>query len=85
MASGSEPMRAASFLAAIAVAHQQRARSFELRAALGLARLYRSVGRDADAHSVLGAALKGFSSTPEFTEMAEALELAAAIEASLHL
>ena len=45
----------AAFLAAIAVAQAQKARSFELRAALSLAKLYRATGRDADAHAVLGA------------------------------
>src|SRR5262249_24662309 len=38
-----------AFLTAIAVAQQQKARSFELRAALSLAKLYRSIGRAADA------------------------------------
>ncbi len=61
-----------SFLAAIAVAQAQKARSFELRAALSLAKLYRATGRDADAHGVLGPALAGFSPTPEFPEIAEA-------------
>ena len=56
----------AAFLAAIAVAQQQKARSFELRAALSLAKLYQSTGRPIDAHDVLGPALEGFSPTPEF-------------------
>src|ERR1019366_6571927 len=43
----------APFLAAIAVAQQQRARSFELCAALSLAKLYQSTGRPTDAHDVL--------------------------------
>ena len=47
----------AAFLAAIAVAQQQKARSFELRAALSLAKLYQSTGRPIDAHDVLGPAL----------------------------
>jgi class 3 adenylate cyclase/predicted ATPase len=68
-----------AFLAAIAVAQQQKARSFELRAALVLARLYSSTSRSADAHALLAAALKGFSPTPEFPEIAEAQTLLAAL------
>ena len=58
----------ATFLAAIAVAQQQKARSFELRAALSLAKLYQSTGRPVDAHDVLGLALERFSQTPEFPQ-----------------
>ena len=45
-----------AFLTAIAVAKQQGTRSFELRAALALAKLYQSTGRPADAHAVLAPA-----------------------------
>ena len=65
-----------AFLTAIAVAQQQKARSFELRAALSLAKLYQSTGRAADAHAVLAPALEGFSPTPEFPEIAEAQDVA---------
>jgi predicted ATPase len=65
----------AALLAAIAVAQQQRARPFELRAALSLARLYKSAGRPIDAHDVLRPALEGFSATPEFPEITEAKAL----------
>ena len=68
-----------AFLTAIAVAQQQKARSFELRAALSLARLYQSTGRAADAHAVLVPALEGFSPTPEFPEIEEAQALLAAL------
>jgi predicted ATPase len=64
-----------AFLTAIAVAQQQKARSFELHAALSLAKLYHSTDRPADAHAVLASALKGFSPTPEFPEIAEAQTL----------
>ena len=56
----------AAFLAAIAIAQQQKTRSFELRAALSLAKLYQSTGRPIDVHDVLAPALEGFSPTPEF-------------------
>jgi tetratricopeptide (TPR) repeat protein len=52
---------------------------FELRAALSLARLYRSTGRAADAYAVLAPALQGFAATPEFPEIAEAQGLLAAL------
>jgi predicted ATPase len=68
-----------AFLAAIAVAQQQKARSFELRAAFVLAKLYQSTGRVEDAHAVLASALKGFSPTPEFPEIAEAQMLLSAL------
>jgi class 3 adenylate cyclase/predicted ATPase len=61
-----------ALLTAIAVAQQQKARSFELHAALLLAKLYQSTHRPADAHALLAPALKGFSPTPEFPEIAEA-------------
>ena len=60
---------------AIAVAKQQGARSWGLRAALALAKLYQSTGRPADAHAVLARALEGFSPTPEMPEIAEAISL----------
>jgi predicted ATPase len=65
----------AAFLTAIAIAQQQKARSFELRAALSLAKLYQSTGRAGDAHAVLAPALQGFAPTPEFPEIAEAQQL----------
>jgi predicted ATPase len=68
-----------AFLTAIAIAQQQKARSFELRAALDLARLYNSTRRSAAAHALLASALKGFSPTPEFPEIAEAQTLLAAL------
>ena len=64
-----------AFLTAIAVAQQQKAKSFELRAALSLAKLYQSANRPADAHAVLAPALEGFAPTPEFPEITEAQAL----------
>jgi predicted ATPase len=64
-----------AFLNAIAIAQQQKAKSFELHAALSLAKLYRSTGRAADAHAVLASALEGFAPTLEFPEIAEAQRL----------
>jgi hypothetical protein len=66
-----------AFLTAIAIAQQQKARSFELRAALALAKLYQGRNRAAGAHAVLAPALQGFSPTPEFPEIEEAQALVA--------
>jgi class 3 adenylate cyclase/predicted ATPase len=71
-----------AFLTAIAVAKQQATRSFELRAALSLARLYQSTVRLAEARAVLVPALDGFAPTLEFPEIEETLEMMAAIEAA---
>jgi hypothetical protein len=71
-----------ALLTAIAVAKQQGTRSFELRAALALAKLYQSTGRPSEAHAVLEPALEGFSPTPEMPEIAEAEALLAALEAT---
>jgi predicted ATPase len=68
-----------AFFTAIAIAQQQKARSFELRAALSLAKLYHSTDRPADAHALLASGLKGFSPTPEFPEIAEAQTLLSAL------
>ena len=50
----------AAFCRAIEIARGQGTRSFELRAALALARLYQKTGRAAEAHAVLAAALEAF-------------------------
>ena len=64
---------------AIAIAQSQKARSFELRAALSLAKLYRAANRDADAHAVLAPAVEGFPPTQHFPELTEAQTLLAAL------
>jgi class 3 adenylate cyclase/predicted ATPase len=65
--------------AAIAIAREQRTRSFELRAALSLSKLNQSTGRPNDARAVLAAALEGFAPTPEMPEIAEAQALLVAL------
>ena len=64
-----------AFIAAVTIARQQKAKSFELLAALSLAKLYQSTGRPAEACAALAPALKGFLPTPEMPEIAEALAL----------
>jgi predicted ATPase len=68
-----------SLQAAIAVAQSQKARSFETRAALALARLYRAADRGADAHAALAPAVEGFPPTQQFPELAEAQALISAL------
>jgi predicted ATPase len=65
--------------AAIAIARSQKARSFELRAALSLAKLYRAANRDADAQAVLAPAVEGFPPTEQFPELTEAQTLLSAL------
>jgi class 3 adenylate cyclase/predicted ATPase len=65
---------------AIAIAKQQGVRAFELRAALSLAKLDQSAGRQAEAHAVLAPTLEGFSPKPEMPEIAEAQALLAALD-----
>jgi predicted ATPase len=69
-----------AFRTAIAIARRQGSRSFGLQAALSLAKLYRSTARPADA--VLAPALEGLAPTPEFPEIAEAIEFMASIKAT---
>ena len=58
---------------------RKKACSFELRAALALAKLYRAANRDADAHAVLAPAVEGFPPTRQFPELTEAQTLLAAL------
>jgi predicted ATPase len=67
---------------AIAVAKRQGARSFGLRAALSLAKLYQSTARPTEAHALLAPTLEGFAPTPEMPEIAEAKELLAVLTQS---
>jgi class 3 adenylate cyclase/predicted ATPase len=68
-----------SLLAAVAIAQSQKARSFELRAALSLAKLYRAANRNADARAVLASAVEDFSPTQQFPELTQAQTLLAAL------
>jgi predicted ATPase len=64
-----------AYRTAIAIAQQQKTRSFELQAALALARLYRSFNRGVDALAVLAPALQGISPSPELCEISDAQAL----------
>jgi len=67
----------AAFGRAIEIAAAQGTRSFGLRAALALAKLYQSTSRLNDAHAVLAPALDGFAPTSQMPEIAEAQALLA--------
>jgi tetratricopeptide (TPR) repeat protein len=64
-----------AFQTTIAIAKEQGARSYVLRASLWLAKLYQSTGQPSEGHAVLAPALEGFSPTPEMPEIAEAQAL----------
>jgi predicted ATPase len=65
----------ASFRKAIEIARGQGARSFELRAALGLARLWRDRGKRSEAYELLGPAYGWFSEGFETPVLREAKAL----------
>ncbi len=69
----------AAFRRALEIARRQRTRSFELRAALALARLYEGAGRARAAKELLEPALAGFKESDEFPEVAEANRLLAGL------
>ncbi len=71
-----------AFQRAIAIAKQQGTRSFGLRAALSLAKLYQSTARPVEAHDVLAPALEGFAPTAAMPEIAEAETLLANLASS---
>jgi predicted ATPase len=71
-----------AFQIAIAIAKGQGARGYTLLASHSLAKLYQSTARPAEAHAVLAPALDGFAPTLQMPEIAEALEMIAAIEAA---
>src|SRR5262249_12684510 len=62
---------------AIEIARNQQTRTFELRAALSLAKLYQRIGRDQVASELLVPALVGFNVGPEVPEVEEARRLLA--------
>jgi class 3 adenylate cyclase/tetratricopeptide (TPR) repeat protein len=72
-----------TFMRAIEIARSQRTRTFELRAALSLAKLYKTTGRDQVAREVLVPALAGFKAGPEVPEVEEAQRLLTMHEAAV--
>jgi ATP/maltotriose-dependent transcriptional regulator MalT len=64
-----------AFMRAIEIARGQQTRTFELRAALSLAKLYQTTGRDQVASELLVPALVGFNAGPGVPEVEEAHRL----------
>jgi predicted ATPase len=64
-----------AFVRAIEIARRQQTRTFELRAALSLAKLYQTTGRDQAAMELLVPALVGFSAGFELPEVEQAQQL----------
>jgi hypothetical protein len=60
---------------AIEIARNQQTRTFELRAALSLAKLYQTTGRDHVASELLVPALVGFNAGSKVPEVEEAQRL----------
>jgi tetratricopeptide (TPR) repeat protein len=77
----SNPARAEqAFLTAIEIAKKQGTRSFELRAAVGLAKLYLRTGRPTAGRTVLASALEAFEGSSDLPDFAEAQNLLAELE-----
>jgi predicted ATPase len=64
-----------AFMRAITIARSQQTRTFELRAALSLAKLYQATGRDQVASELLVPVLVGSDPGPEVPEVEEAQRL----------
>jgi class 3 adenylate cyclase/tetratricopeptide (TPR) repeat protein len=69
----------AEFRQALAVARAQKTRTFELRSALALGRLFRDTERGSLVSELLGPALSGFIMGPEVQEVEEAQVLLASV------
>jgi predicted ATPase len=72
---GNEPEAEAFFQRALAIACDQQARGFELRAAISLARLWQREGRDADASSLLQPVYAWFTEGFDSRDLVEAKAL----------
>jgi predicted ATPase len=66
-----------AFAHAIEIARSQQTRSFELRAALSLAKLYQATGRGEAARELLAPTVAGFIEGPELPEVEQANRLLA--------
>jgi class 3 adenylate cyclase/predicted ATPase len=69
-----------AFRRAIEIARIQQTRTFELRAALALTRLYQATSRHEAAREVLAPALVGFREGPELPEVGESKRLLASLD-----
>jgi predicted ATPase len=69
---------------AITIAGRQEARSFELRAAIGLARVYCATGRERAAQNLLTPILAAFGNESGLAEIAQARRLLVSVADTLH-
>jgi predicted ATPase len=74
-----------AFMQAVEIARSQQTRTFELRAALSLAKLYQTTGRASAMRELLAAAIVGFTEGPELPEVAEASRLLESLDKSPQL
>jgi predicted ATPase len=81
LAPGGEAEAEALFRQAADLAHSQGARSLELRALTGLARLLRQQGRAPEAHDLLAECYASFTERPDAPDLQEARELLAELAA----
>lgn len=70
----------AAFNLATEIARSQQTRTFELRGALSLAKLYEATGRDEAARELLGPTVAGFTEEFELPEVAEANRLLVSLD-----
>jgi predicted ATPase len=70
-----------AFVLAIETARRQEARTFELRAALAIAKLYGATGRGSNISEFLAPALEGFAAGSNLNEVAEANRMLAGVAA----
>jgi predicted ATPase len=68
-----------AFVLAINTARRQGARTFELRAALAIAKLYGATGRRSNISEFLAPALEGFAEGRDLPDVAEANQLLARV------
>jgi class 3 adenylate cyclase/predicted ATPase len=73
------PQAEACFQQALAVAHRQQARSYELRAALSLSRLWQRQGKRGDARAVLAPIYSWFTEGFDTADLQEAMALLEAL------
>jgi predicted ATPase/class 3 adenylate cyclase len=78
-----DPRAEDDYLRALDIARGRRARSFELRAAIGLARLWRQRGRTADARTLLADCYEGFTEGFDTGDLLETHALIDELEAIL--
>ena len=69
---------------ALTLAHSQRARSLELRAAKGLARLWQKLGRRAEAYHILAECYNWFTEGFETADLYDARAMLAALSVFDH-